>query len=47
MCYFYFVLCELKDLDFDMIIGGPPCQVFSHAGLSIEGSRANFTRSFS
>ncbi|MCW7447599.1 DNA cytosine methyltransferase [Escherichia coli] len=30
-----------------MIIGGPPCQDFSHAGLRIEGARANLTRSFS
>lgn len=41
------VVRELKDIDFDMIIGGPPCQDFSHAGLRIEGARANLTRSFS
>ena len=40
------VVRELKDIDFDMIIGGPPCQDFSHAGLRIEGARANLTRSF-
>ncbi|WP_180298212.1 DNA cytosine methyltransferase, partial [Escherichia coli] len=41
------VVRELKDIDFDMIIGGPPCQDFSHAGLRIEGARANLNRSFS
>lgn len=41
------VVRELKYIDFDMIIGGPPCQDFSHAGLRIEGARANLTRSFS
>lgn len=30
----------------DMIIGGPPCQDFSHAGARIEGDRASLTTSF-
>jgi len=30
----------------DMIMGGPPCQDFSHAGLRSEGSKAKLTQSF-
>ena len=29
-----------------MIVGGPPCQDFSHAGGRTEGTRANLTQSF-
>lgn len=32
--------------DPDMIVGGPPCQDFSHAGKRKEGDRANLTESF-
>jgi len=36
----------VKDKDFDMIIGGPPCQDFSSAGKRTEGDRANLTESY-
>ncbi len=36
----------INDLSPDIIIGGPPCQDFSHAGKRIEGGRANLTESF-
>lgn len=32
--------------DFQVIVGGPPCQDFSQAGTRIEGSRANLTNCF-
>lgn len=32
--------------EFDGVIGGPPCQDFSHAGKKQEGDRANLTTSF-
>lgn len=51
------ICCDLSDLsgtlnllgeyDFDGIVGGPPCQDFSHAGKRQEGQRADLTHSFS
>lgn len=37
---------ELLNYEFDVIIGGPPCQDFSHAGNRKEGHRADLTKSF-
>lgn len=36
----------IRPLAPDMIIGGPPCQDFSHAGKRIEADRASLTESF-
>lgn len=36
----------LQNYALDLIMGGPPCQDFSSAGLGIEGDRANLTFSF-
>jgi len=36
----------MKDLKCDIIIGGPPCQDFSHAGNRTEGKKAQLTVSF-
>jgi DNA (cytosine-5)-methyltransferase 1 len=37
---------ELKKYHFNMIIGGPPCQDFSHAGKRTERERAELTKCF-
>lgn len=37
---------EIKKQDFNMIIGGPPCQDFSHAGKRVEQARAELTKCF-
>lgn len=37
---------SIKKLTPDIIIGGPPCQDFSHAGKRIEGGRASLTEAF-
>jgi DNA (cytosine-5)-methyltransferase 1 len=39
-------VAELKKHKFDMIIGGPPCQDFSHAGKRTERDRAELTKCF-
>lgn len=36
----------IKPYSPDLIIGGPPCQDFSHAGKRVEASRASLTESF-
>lgn len=36
----------IKALNPDIIIGGPPCQDFSHAGKRIEADRASLTNSY-
>ena len=40
------VLEILKKQEFDILIGGPPCQDFSTAGKKVEGKRAKLTTSF-
>ena len=40
------VIGKIKSLSPDVIIGGPPCQDFSHAGKRVEASRAGLTGSF-
>lgn len=37
---------QIKKLNPEIIIGGPPCQDFSHSGKRIEGGRASLTGTF-
>lgn len=37
---------QIKPFSPDLIIGGPPCQDFSHAGKRIEASRASLTEAY-
>lgn len=37
---------EIEPLQPDIIVGGPPCQDFSHAGKRNEGNRADLTKAF-
>ncbi|MGI6235840.1 MAG: DNA cytosine methyltransferase [Christensenellales bacterium] len=37
---------QIKELEPKIIIGGPPCQDFSHSGKRIEGRRASLTGAF-
>ncbi len=39
-------VAEIKTFSPNMIIGGPPCQDFSHAGKRVEDKRASLTTSF-
>ena len=37
---------KISELEPEMIIGGPPCQDFSHAGKRVESDRAELTESY-
>ena len=39
-------VAQIKSIMPDVIIGGPPCQDFSHAGKRVEGERATLTEAF-
>lgn len=39
-------IAQIKAFSPELIIGGPPCQDFSHAGKRVEASRASLTESY-
>ena len=39
-------VAEIEKFSPDVVIGGPPCQDFSHAGKRVEADRASLTESF-
>ena len=39
-------VADIKPFHPDIIVGGPPCQDFSHAGKRNEGNRADLTKAF-
>ncbi|MGI6401677.1 MAG: DNA cytosine methyltransferase [Thermoguttaceae bacterium] len=43
---FDLALKAIKPFQPEVVVGGPPCQDFSHAGKRIEDARANLTNSF-
>lgn len=39
-------ISQIREISPDVIIGGPPCQDFSHAGKRVEADRASLTESY-
>lgn len=40
------IVAKFTGVDFDVLIGGPPCQDFSEAGDQVEGDKAELTKSY-